>query len=188
MIVLVDMDDVLEELAIGWTRYLNDKYHLSVTEGSVADWDIAKYFPTLTEKQVYDAEFDDHIWDFVDVTPGAVEGVQELIKDGHEVFIVTATRYETMKYKMDTLLFKYFPFLDWGQVIVTENKQLILGDVLIDDRPHNFMGGVYEKILFDRPHNRSFDENEVGAKRVYNWTEVLREVRRIAKEKEGEQR
>ena len=35
--------------------------------------------------------------------------------------------------KMDDLLFKYFPFLDWDHVIVTSKKQMIRGDVLIDD-------------------------------------------------------
>ena len=49
---------------------------------------------------------------------------------------------------------------------------MVRGDVLIDDAPHNLVGGEYAKILFDRPHNRSFDHVANDALRVNTWEEI----------------
>jgi len=46
------------------------------------------------------------------------------------------------------------------------------GDYLIDDGVHNFEGGHYKGILFDRPHNRLFDDKAAGLTRVHTWDEI----------------
>ena len=104
--------------------------------------------------------------------PGANEALQKLIADGHEIYIVTASLYQTLPEKMDEVLFRYFPYISWDHVIVTHNKHLIHGDVLVDDGPHNLTGGSYRKILFEAPHNRNVDESSIGAKRARTWEEV----------------
>ena len=111
--------------------------------------------------------------------PGAAEAVRRMMEKGHEVYIVTATEYEHLYEKMHDLLFRYFPFLKWEQVIVTCRKQMIRGDVLIDDGPHNLLGGDYRKILFDSPHNRAFDAEGNGMIRVRSWEEAERAVEAI---------
>lgn len=183
MVILVDMDDVLEQLAVGWIEYLNDKYGTDTSISDSHEWDISKAFPTLTREQVYAAEKDDRIWDYVRPMPGAAEILQQLIADGHSIYIVTATIYQTLKTKMENVLFRFFPFLSWNQVIITSCKTMIKGDILIDDGPHNLAGGEYEKILFEAHHNRDFDESSIGAIRVRNWQEVYEAVRRIAEKK-----
>lgn len=79
--------------------------------------------------------------------------------------------YHTCKTKVERLL-ELFPFLDWEHIIFACNKQMVRGDVLIDDAPHNLVGGEYAKILFDRPHNRSFDHVAHDALRVNTWEEI----------------
>ena len=74
---------------------------------------------------------------------------------------------------MDEVLFRYFPFLTWDQVIVTTRKQLIRGDVLIDDGIHNLEGGNYRKILFTAPHNRYYDAAAHDMIRVNSWEEIV---------------
>jgi 5'(3')-deoxyribonucleotidase len=76
--------------------------------------------------------------------------------------------------KMNRLLFHYFPFLSWSQVIITGRKQMIRGDVLIDDGIHNLEGGSYRKILFTAPHNRFYDAEANGMTRVHTWEEAVR--------------
>lgn len=179
MTVLVDMDDVIEKLVDGWVDYNNEKFGTDVKPEDVKDWNMSLAFPTLTREQVYAAEMDESLWDRVKPMPGADEALRSLIADGHDVYIVTATRYETLRAKMDKVLFRYFPYLSWNNVIITSNKHLIRGDVLIDDGPHNLMGGDYRKILFDANHNRNFDETSVGAVRVRSWEEALRIIREL---------
>ena len=183
MTVLVDMDDVMETLVAGWVEYLNDRFGTRVDPKDVHDWNMSLAFPMLTHEQVYSAETDDALWDYVKPMPGAAEALLKMREDGHEIYVVTAAHYASLRAKMEKVLFSYFPFLDWAHVIVTRNKHLIKGDVLIDDGPHNMAGGDYKKILFDAGHNRLFDESSVGAVRVRGWDEAYREVCRIAREK-----
>ena len=118
MTILVDMDDVLEKLVCGWVAYLNEKYGISVKPEDVNDWDMSKAFPMLSHEQVYNAVNDDRLWDFVEPMPGAVEGMRKLIADGHEVYVVTASDYQTLRAKMDKVLFRYFPFMVHGVIKV----------------------------------------------------------------------
>lgn len=180
MKILVDMDDVLERLLEAMLLYVNSRYGTRTQLDDVKQWDLQKAFPTLTREQVYSPEQDPAFWRTVAPMPGADEALRSLIADGHEIYIVTATEYETLREKMDDVLFRYFPYLTWHNVIITAHKQMIRGDILIDDGPHNFPGGEYKGILFDAPHNRSFDESTVGAVRVKTWPEALAAVRQIA--------
>ena len=185
MTILVDMDDVLEQLVVGWVTYLNERYGTDVTAQDVKSWNVSAAFPTLTHDEVYAAVEDDALWDYVGPMPGAADGIRRLTEAGHEVYVVTAAGYQTLRAKMEKVLFRYFPFIPWERVIITQNKQMIRGDILIDDGPHNLTGGAYRKILFDAAHNRSFDEKSVGAVRVKNWTEVCEAVERITVEMNG---
>lgn len=181
MTVLVDMDDVIEQLVVGWVAYINEKHGTTTKVEDVTEWAIEKAFPTLNREIVYAAPLDDKLWDYVGPMPDAAKYLQQLIEDGHEVFIVTATGYETLRAKMEKVLFKYFPFIPWSHVIITEHKELIKGDVLIDDGPHNLAKGDYKRILFDAGHNRKFDEKTIGAVRVHGWAEAYAEVCKLCK-------
>ena len=182
MIVLVDMDDVLELLVDAVVKHVNDIYGTHARAEDVKEWDLSKAFATLTHEQVYATVDDAELWDLVQPMPGAAEALQKIMADGDELYIVTASELGNLKKKMQDVLFKYYPFLDWFQVIITHKKQLICGDVLVDDGPHNLTGGPYRKILFDAGHNRSFDEKSVGAVRVHSWEECYRELCRIRRE------
>lgn len=71
--------------------------------------------------------------------------------------------------------------LTWSDVIVTANKQIVQGDILIDDGLHNLVGGKYEKILMTAPHNKGFNQEEkYGIHRVNNWEEAYNLVWQFA--------
>ncbi|MBQ9910516.1 MAG: NUDIX domain-containing protein [Lachnospiraceae bacterium] len=188
MTILVDMDDTIEQLLQTWVSDVNARYGTHAVVDDVKSWDVTKAFPGLTRQQVYEIPDEPGFWGRVKPVPGAVEGLQKLIADGHDIYIVTATQYESLAEKMSDLLFKYFPFISWRQVIVTKRKQMIRGDVLIDDGPHNLEGGEYEKILVDASHNRDYDEKAHGMIRVKNWDEILKAVDRIAERYASEEK
>jgi len=176
MTILIDMDDVLEQLVNGWTAYLNKTYGTEVSPDAVTDWDVSLAFPTLTKEQVYSVTMQDELWDYVYPMPGADEVLRRLLAEGHELFVVTATTYETLRAKMDKVLFKYFPYIDWQHVIITGCKGMVKGDVLIDDRPQNLLDGSYRRILFTARHNRGFDAASIGAVRCDTWEDVYEAV------------
>ena len=130
--------------------------------------------PSIMYDPVYDLTYEPGCWSSIEPMPGAAEALKHLMDEGHEVYIVTSTEIEHVEEKMKGLLFRYFPFLDWGRVIITRRKQMIRGDVLIDDGIHNLEGGQYKKILFTAPHNRYYDAEAHGMIRVNNWKEAVR--------------
>lgn len=172
MIVLVDMDDTIEQLLPAWLDWLNDRYGVLVTPDDIHSWNMDEAYPMLTKEQVYEPLFHDEFWDNVKPMDGAAEYLERIINDGHEVYIVTASNPHTLKAKMDKVLFRYFPFIHWDHVIVTSKKQLIYGDVRIDDGPHNLTGANGLNILVDAPHNRSFDEKSHNMRRARSWKEI----------------
>lgn len=71
-------------------------------------------------------------------------------------------------------------YLCWKDVIIAHDKKLINGDVLIDDGVHNLENAKYKKLLFDQPHNRSYNAEENGMIRVHDWNEIYRAICEIA--------
>lgn len=58
------------------------------------------------------------------------------------------------------------------KVIVAYNKKMIQGDVRVDDGVHNLKECDGLRILMSAPHNRAFDAEAHGIKRVSNWQEI----------------
>ncbi len=183
MTLLVDMDDTIEDLLGAWVRGANAAYGTGVSYNDITDWNVAKAFPGLTWEQVYAIPMRPGFWDTVDPIPGAAEALERLIKAGHEVLIVTATPFASVPEKT-AYLFRHFPFLTWDQVVITGRKQLIKGDVLIDDGVHNLEGGAYRKILMTAPHNRAYDAAAHGMTRAETWEQIEALIGEWAKEEE----
>ena len=170
--ILVDMDEVLNNLLDGWVAYLNERHHLNANAQDIYAWDVGCVYPTLTPEEVEQPLYDDTLWERLAAKPGSVESLKTMIDDGHEIFVVTASSvYQTLPAKIDWLL-KHYPYLTWDNVVLARRKQIVSGDVLIDDGIHNLEGGGYFKILMDAPNNRAYDAEKNGMIRVYTLKEA----------------
>ena len=179
------MDDTIECLTDAWIAWLNQKHGTNTKKEDIDCWDFAKPFPTLTEEEVYAPLYDDAFWDTVKPMDNARETMEALIAMGHEIYIVTSSVHETISAKMTKVLFKYFPFLDWNHVIVAQKKQMIKGDILIDDGVHNLEGGEYTKILMTAQHNKNYDADANGMIRVDNWRDIYDVVLELSGNRRG---
>lgn len=179
--ILIDIDDTIEDLLAAWCKWLNDLYGLNVKPDEVTDWDVARFFPTLTKEQVFEPLHTDHFWKTVEPKDEAVKYVKQLIDDGFNVYLCTTTDYRNVKPKYEYIILKHFPFISWRQVIVAGRKQMIKADFLIDDGVHNHEGGDYIKILVSAPHNRGYDAKTNGMVRSENWKFTYDTVIRLAK-------
>ena len=178
--ILVDMDDTIEHLLLAWVDCLNKKYGTSVNHDDIRDWDVSIAFPTLTREQVFAPLREDEFWKTVQPIDGAAEVLEWAIKEGHEVYIVTTSWYYALKSKMENVLFRHFPFITWNQVIITSNKQMIRGDMLIDDAPHNLENGKYVRVLMTAPHNLNYDAKRNHMIRVHTWFEVKQCIQKLS--------
>lgn len=178
--ILVDFDQVLNNLNEAWVAYLNKRHGTTVKTDDITEWDITKAFPTLTKNEVFSPLYEEALWDSVKALPKAYDNLCKLKYDGHRIYVVTASNPITVPIKLNKVLFKYFPFFTYNDVIITSHKQLIIGDVLVDDAPHNLEGGSYKKILMTAPHNRYFDEESIGAVRACDWDVAYRLIKQYA--------
>ncbi|MBQ2966868.1 MAG: hypothetical protein IJE10_01940 [Clostridia bacterium] len=182
MRIFCDADDVLINTVECWVELINRTYNQNVKPEAVTDWDATVAYPMLTAEQVYGVLNADTLWHMVSPLPGSVEYLKKLIDDGHEVYITTASDYHTATTKILNLL-KMFPYLTERHIIIIKNKQILQGGIMIDDGIHNLEGGNYQKILFTKPHNASYDAEKNGMIRVHAWEEIYDIICKLSKQK-----
>ena len=169
--ILVDVDNVLEDLISAWVKALNIKYDRNVNPDDINEWDIMKFFPGLSRNQVFSPLHTKELWESLTPIPGAEEYLKKLVDDGHNVVLLTSAHPDTVSYKYK-FINKYFPYISFKDIIFASRKQMVKGDVLIDDAPHNLVGGDYIKILMNAPHNTSFKAFDYNIMRVNTWQEI----------------
>lgn len=184
MTILVDMDDTIEYLLEAWCNYLNKKHGTKVSQHDITEWNVCAFFPELTKEEVFEPLLDEEFWKTVRPRQDAIEYLKRLEDDGDEVYILTATDYRTIKPKFDYVIRRYFPWISWDNVIIASKKQMVAGDVLVDDGIHNLEGGHYTKILMNAPHNRSLHTNE-NVERAESWKDVYNIIQKIKQERYG---
>lgn len=180
--ILVDMDNVLENLGDVWVDELNKRHGLSMTPDDITEWDMAKFYPMLSRDEVFAPLHDESTWFRVEPLPGAQDAIESLKADGHDIVVVTASHPDTVKWKYDWL-YRHFPSIKYRDIILASRKQLVTGDYLIDDAPHNLFGGQYTPILFSSPHNRSWKPRKLKEYNCFcvdDWEDTLRLIRNFA--------
>ena len=177
-IILIDMDDVMTDLLTPWVEYLNEKHNLSVYTQDITAWDMSQFFPTLSKKEIYQPLDEENFWKTVKPHEGAVYNINKLCEE-YKVYVVTATSLNNIKYKVDHIIKPYFPFINPRNIIVSNNKQMISGDVLIDDNVNNLLGGKYDKILFSRPHNYTYLSKDYPIVIADGWEDCYKKIHKI---------
>jgi 5'(3')-deoxyribonucleotidase len=185
MRILLDMDDTICQ----WSDAVRDTWNKSHPDKQIAQistWDLvdliphaeARYFTQALMRKV-------SFWENLRPVPGAILGVETLLKQGHEIRIVTqilpyvgGPAYEG---KLNWLT-EHMPFVSLDWVHVTKNKCEIDGDLLLDDSPHQ-LADFNKKawgftVAMDRPWNRHVAADH----RVTTWGEFLKLVKELADE------
>lgn len=114
----------------------------------------------------------DHPGFYAELHPveGWIDAMHEIAADGHEVFIVTSpwlTNPTCVQDKLDWVAWHLGE--KWRErVIITKDKTLVRGDLLVDDKPeiHGVATPSWEHILFDQPYNRGLQQ-----RRLLNWAD-----------------
>ena len=177
VIICIDMDDTIENLCEAWVDYLNSIHGTNVKYQNVKEWDMSAAFPTIKREDVYSVLHDTNLYDLIKPKKDAQKYIKKLIEEGFSVYICTNTLYSIAEYKFNNVLFNNFPYIDRQNIIITANKHLICCDFLIDDYEHNLMGNnAKNKILFDTPHNRAFNEKEHGMLRTRSWRTIYETI------------
>ena len=110
---------------------------------------------------------------YADLEPieGWAEAMLELDAAGHQVRIVTTPWWSNPDCTRDKLnwVAKHLGEEWRKRVILTGDKTVVHGDVLVDDKPiiHGAHSSpTWKHVLFDQPYNQSVDRP-----RIHNWTD-----------------
>ncbi|MEK6783580.1 MAG: 5'(3')-deoxyribonucleotidase [Bacteroidota bacterium] len=165
--LIIDMDDVLADATGQFINYYEKEYGILVTKESMNFKDEMKRFPGHHD-EVYQFTFRKNFFRKMAVNDNSQDVVKKL-NQKYEVFIVSSAMEfpNSLSEKLEWLG-EHFPFLHWKQFVFCGSKQVVYGDYMIDDLPHNLETFNGQKLLYTAPHNMQFNHFQ----RVNNWKEV----------------
>jgi 5'(3')-deoxyribonucleotidase len=165
--IAVDMDEVVADVL---PKFLNLFEQHNGWRPSEADYQGKKLYALPGGEGLRQALYQKGFFLDLPLIPGAQEGIQHLLQEGHEIFFVTAAQEfrNSLEDKYDWLL-QYFPNISWKNFVFCGDKSIICADYLIDDHAFNLRTFKGKGLLFSAPHNML----ETEFTRVNNWAEVL---------------
>ena len=175
MRLLLDQDQVICKFVERVLEWYNEDYGTNFRDTDVKDyWALETILgppgkPFLRSCMRYPETYRD-----LEPVEGAIEGVKMLIDAGHDVVIATAVpRSAGIAYhgKLEWIR-RNMPFFDLNNLVAIQRKDLLVGDLLLDDGPHNieaFKKTGRTAVVFDRPWN----QNVEGTYRVKSWLQFL---------------
>ena len=181
------MDDICVDLLHEWLITLNGiKGVKPKTEDDIVNWDMKLAYPMLTKNQIYSPLYDASMWCRVQPVKGAYKYLKQLIDDGHQIYIATASYPDSYFIKTTNCLLKHFNYLTPKNIICVHDKFLLDGDILFDDYHENLRNFKGIKVLRDKPYNRNCDEEcyHFRVSKDNSWEEFYQIVTEIAKAKE----
>lgn len=135
LVLLFDMDAILVDLLRPWLAWYNETHNDKLSIDDVTGYHLHEHATKCTVDQLFEF-FTHERYSACPPLPGASEGLKQLHDAGHDIVITTATAGNTAQAKW-TLAEKVAPWLKDGNVMVGSRKELIKGDVFVDDAPKN---------------------------------------------------
>ena len=165
MTILIDIDNCINNFAQIFLKYCNLQYNTSYQFEDIATYDW------------FDKTFDDpwplvsssNFWDEVDINPAAVCAINRMLLDGHKIYLISASKITPYLHHKITCTLKSFDGkLNENHIIITQNKSIVNGDVLIDDYLKNLNDFPNTTICFAQPWNKLYN----GIYRTHSWARI----------------
>ena len=166
--ILIDLDNVLWDFAGTLLKYCNQEYNTNYTKEDIDhyNWFNEKFADpwAITNYK----EFWDSVAETTDLE--LVKYCEELISKGKRIYITSASHYnKKLYYKIRKILSYFNPkYLTEYNIIITQNKAIVNGDLLIDDCISNLVAFPRLTICWDQNWNKEFETPF----RASNWREL----------------
>lgn len=125
----LDVDDVLYNCVEYAIKIANNRYNLNLAVDKIHTWELQKEYSVLL-----DIFKEPWFYDTQPIYPYAHTLVNTLLKNGHEVFFVTAVEKEGISARKQKLK-QDFPQIK--KVFYVKDKNTVAVDMLVDDSPTN---------------------------------------------------
>lgn len=175
-ILCLDMDSVIVNLMDEWYRRYNIDYNDNLTINKVTSWNALEYVKEECGGKIYDYLQDKGLFLNLKPLPNAIEVISRLVRN-YEILIVTVSPSLSAYAEKEEWIKINLPFIPRENIIFTHRKELIDGDLLFDDAPHNLC--AFQKkgkisIAMNYPYNQ-----EVNCARVSSWLEFEEKVKSL---------
>lgn len=166
MTILVDIDSTItnfgEMLLLANNQLHNTNYRY--TDITSYDW-FDKTFPNPWKPTKYQS-----FWNTVEVNPAAVTAIERWVRQGHKVYLCTASHFNNMLgHKIKRTLDSFnSELINERNIIIAQDKSAIMGDAMIDDCIDNLEKFKKVRICFTQPWN----DNYSGFFRLNDWNKI----------------
>lgn len=183
--IAVDMDDVLAQWAERFVEWYNyDVPHAKISFDTLDIWRLEETVGHEAVLRMRSYLRYPNFYQDLEPVPGAIDGMKELIADGHDVLIVTSIpKFAGLAYEgKQQWIRKHMPFFDLDNFLAVRRKDKVEADFLLDDAPHNIEAfrkkpNARGAFVFDRPWNRKIEPG-FRCRRVDSWPDFVRKIRR----------
>lgn len=181
MLILVDMDGVVADFDLHTSILLTNR-HPEVVQHPL-DQRQQFYFeddyPEHKEK-IQAITCGQGFFANLPMVPGAYQGMLRLVGLGHDVRICTAplTKNDYCVHEKYHWVRKNMPEFQ-RKLIITKDKTLVRGDILIDDKPiiTGSMEPLWQHVVYDRPYNRHIDGPRMDWDHMAQFIHLLDELK-----------
>lgn len=176
-IILVDMDGVLADFEARFLEIWKKKFphHPHVPLEKRETFYLMESYPGGLEKDIDSIYTAPGFFQNLGVISGGKEALAEMQGLGHDVFICTSpiSKYENCVLEKYDWVAKNLGYEWTKKMILTKDKTLVYGDILIDDKPEQIglTTPTWKHVLFDAPYNKHIKtELRITWK---NWEKIL---------------
>jgi len=159
--ILLDVDGVCADFT-GMVRRIVASTSGGTMPDPVTEWGFIKALPRDVRYAVEDALDGDGPWTDMEPIPGALDAVKAFRKAGHRVVFVTSPWASCTDWAyVRTGWLRRNMGAGMQDVVITSAKELVRGDVFVDDKPENVAAwrepdypGRLRGYIWDAPYNR----------------------------------
>jgi 5'(3')-deoxyribonucleotidase len=159
-LIMIDLDDTIWEFFEPLLYQYNITYNTNIQFSEITDYDFSSKL-SIPIDMFFKRFLTEKVFMSFRPFPNAIETINNLYHkyyNLYEIRFVTSGFPVTMPWRQKKLE-RLFDWFTPKHLIMCQDKQLIKGDILIDDSIKNFIGECsYKPIIPDRPWNRDSAE------------------------------
>ena len=182
MIIVCDIDNLINNLAEKTIEIYNHRNNKNIQYSDIISYNFYDCLPREDADGIVSLFKEKSLWDSLKPLEGSQNGLKQLIKKGHQIYLATATDPINFEWKIAWLK-QYFPFIPEDNVIRIMDKSLLKADILIEDCLDNLISSFSERVILDYPWNHNeLKDYAYSIRRAYGWTDIVNIISTIEKE------
>lgn len=184
MIIMCDIDGVLNNLTQAAIDIYNEHTGGNLKMDDITSYNFEECLPVDVTSKILGLFKLKEFWSNLYPVEGSQKYLRQLIKNGHQVYLATATDPINFEWKCQWIR-QYFNFIPMDNIIRIMDKSLLKCDIMIDDCLDNLTGNICERICLDYPYNRdSSKDYSYDIYRANNWRDIVGFVNEIERKME----